>query len=195
MSGVTIRARTGPSSQPGSRVFEWLKSVAAVKDEFSKLRTGRASTALLDHIKVDYYGNPTPLNQAASVTVSDARTLAVTPWEKQLIPVIEKAIRESELGLNPVTAGDVIRIPLPPLTEERRKEMTKLVRAEGENGKVAVRNIRRDANHHLKELLKNKELAEDEEKRALEEIQKLTDEFVAVIDSVVADKEQEILEV
>ena len=144
------------------------KSVEAIREEMAKLRTGRASTALLDHLKVEYYGNPTPLNQVATVSVSDARTLAVTPWDKSVIPRVEKAILESDLGLNPVSAGEVIRIPLPPLTEERRLEMTKLVRAEGENGKVAVRNIRRDANHHLKELLKSKELAEDEEKKALE---------------------------
>ena len=171
------------------------KSVDAVRDELTKLRTGRASTALLDHIKVDYYGNPTPINQAATVSVADARTLAVNPWEKNMVPVIEKAIMESDLGLNPVTAGDVIRIPLPPLTEERRKEMTKLVKAEGENGKIALRNIRRDANHHLKELLKSKELPEDEEKKALDEIQKLTDRYSEQIDSVVHEKEQEIMEV
>lgn len=171
------------------------KSVEAVRDELTKLRTGRASTALLDHLKVDYYGNPTPINQAATVSVADARTLAVSPWEKKMVPVIEKAILESDLGLNPVTAGDVIRIPLPPLTEERRKEMTKLVKAEGENGKVALRNIRRDANQHLKELLKSKELAEDEEKKALDDIQKLTDQYSEKIDHVVHEKEQEIMEV
>jgi len=171
------------------------KSVDAVRDELTKLRTGRASTALLDHLRVSYYGNPTPINQVATVSVADARTLAVNPWEKNMVPVIEKAILESELGLNPVTAGDVIRIPLPPLTEERRKEMTKIVRAEGENGKVALRNIRRDANNHLKELLKNKELAEDEEKRALDDIQKLTDQYSQKIDDVVHDKEKEIMEV
>jgi len=171
------------------------KSVDAVRDELTKLRTGRASTALLDHLKVDYYGNPTPINQVATVSVADARTLAVNPWEKNMVPVVEKAILESDLGLNPVSAGDVIRIPLPPLTEERRKEMTKLVRAEGEAGKVALRNIRRDANNHLKELLKTKELAEDEEKRALDEIQKMTDEFSGKVDQVIHDKEQEIMEV
>lgn len=171
------------------------KSVEAIREDMAKIRTGRASTALLDHLKVDYYGNPTPMNQVATVSVSDARTLAVTPWDKSIIPVVEKSIMESDLGLNPVTAGEVIRIPLPPLTEERRVEMTKLVRGEGENGKVAVRNIRRDANHHLKELLKNKEVAEDEEKKALEDIQRLTDQYVEQIDSVVADKEAEIMEV
>ena len=171
------------------------KSVDAVRDELSKLRTGRASTALLDHLKVDYYGNPTTISQVATVSVADARTLAVNPWEKNMVPVVEKAILESDLGLNPVSAGDVIRIPLPPLTEERRKEMTKLVRAEGEAGKVALRNIRRDANNHLKELLKTKELAEDEEKRALDEIQKMTDEYSGKVDQVIHDKEQEIMEV
>ena len=171
------------------------KSVDAVRDELTKLRTGRASTALLDHLKVDYYGNPTPINQVATVSVADARTLAVNPWEKNMVPVVEKAILESDLGLNPVSAGDIIRIPLPPLTEERRKEMTKLVRAEGEAGKVALRNIRRDANNHLKELLKTKELAEDEEKRALDEIQKMTDEYSGKVDQVIHDKEQEIMEV
>lgn len=171
------------------------KSVEAIREDMAKIRTGRASTALLDHLKVDYYGNPTPMNQVATVSVSDARTLAVTPWDKSIIPLVEKSILESDLGLNPVTAGEVIRIPLPPLTEERRVEMTKLVRGEGESGKVAIRNIRRDANHHLKELLKNKEVAEDEEKKALEEIQRLTDQYVEQIDSVVADKEAEIMEV
>ena len=171
------------------------KSVDAVRDELTKLRTGRASPALLDHLKVDYYGNPTPINQVATVSVADARTLAVNTWEKNMVPVVEKAILESDLGLNPVSAGDVIRIPLPPLTEERRREMTKLVRAEGEAGKVALRNIRRDANNHLKELLKTKELAEDEEKRALDEIQKMTDEYSGKVDQVIHDKEQEIMEV
>lgn len=171
------------------------KSTEAIREEMAKIRTGRASTALLDHLKVEYYGNPTPMNQVATISVSDARTLSVTPWDKSVIPLVEKSIHESDLGLNPVTAGEVIRIPLPPLTEERRVEMTRLVRAEGENGKVAVRNIRRDANHHLKELLKEKEVAEDEEKKALDDIQKLTDRYVEVIDQIVADKEAEIMEV
>jgi len=170
------------------------KSVAAIRDEMARIRTGRASTALLDHLRVEYYGNPTPLNQVATVGVADARTLSVTPWEKAMVPLIEKSIMESDLGLNPVTAGDVIRIPLPALTEERRVEMTKLVRAEGEGGKVAVRNIRRDANNHLRELLKNKEIAEDEEKKALEQSQKLTDRYTEQIDKIVAEKEQEIMD-
>ena len=171
-----------------------VKSVAAIREEMAKIRTGRASTALLDHLRVEYYGNPTPLNQVATVGVSDSRTLSVTPWEKSMVPLIEKSIMESDLGLNPVTAGEVIRIPLPALTEERRVEMTKLVRAEGENGKVAVRNIRRDGNHHLKEMLKNKEIAEDEEKKSLEDSQKLTDQYTEQIDRVVAEKEQEIMD-
>ena len=171
------------------------KSVEAIREEMAKIRTGRASTALLDHLKIEYYGNPTPLNQVATVSVSDARTLAVTPWDKSVIASVEKAILESDLGLNPATAGEVIRIPIPPLTEERRVEMTKLVRAEGENGKVAIRNIRRDANHHLKELLKKKEIAEDEEKKALDQTQNLTDKHVDQLDKIVADKESEIMEV
>lgn len=171
------------------------KSVDMIQDEMRKIRTGRASTALLDHLKVEYYGNPTPLNQVATVSVADARTLAVAPWDKSITSTVEKAILESDLGLNPVTAGEVIRIPLPPLTEERRVEMTKLVKSEGEDGKVAIRNIRRDANNHLKELLKNKEIAEDEEKKALEETQKLTDKHVAQVDEIVAEKEAEIMEV
>ncbi len=171
------------------------KSLEALRSELAKLRTGRASTALLDHLRVEYYGNPTPMNQVATISVEDARTLAVNPWERSMIPVLEKAIQESDLGLNPVTAGDVIRIPLPPLTEERRREMTKLVRAEGEGGKVAIRNIRRDANHHLRDLVKNKELAQDEEKRAQDEVQKLTDSFVADVDALVEEKENEIMEV
>lgn len=171
------------------------KSIEAVSEELAKIRTGRANTSLLDHITVEYYGNPTPLNQVATISVMDARTLSVNPWEKKMVPVVEKAIMESDLGLNPASAGEVIRVPLPALTEERRKEMNKLVRQEGENGKVAIRNIRRDANAHLKELMKNKEIAEDEEKRALDEIQKLTDDSVAKIDQMLADKERQILEV
>lgn len=171
------------------------KSVEAIREEMAKTRTGRASTAILDHLKIEYYGNLTPLNQLASVSVADARTLTVTVWDKSVAPKVEKAILESDLGLNPATAGEVIRIPIPPLTEERRVEMTKLVRAEGENGKVAIRNIRRDANHHLKELLKSKEVAEDEEKKALDDTQKLTDKYVEQVDKLVADKEAEIMEV
>jgi ribosome recycling factor len=171
------------------------KSLENLRTELARLRTGRASPALVEHIKVAYYGNPTPLSQVANVGVADARTLTVTPWDKALVPAIEKAILETGLGLNPVTAGQVIRIPLPPLTEERRREMTKLVRAEGENGRVAVRNLRRDANQHLKALLKDKTIAEDDEKRAQEEIQKLTDRYIAEVDKLVTAKEKEIMEV
>lgn len=171
------------------------KSIESVSEELAKIRTGRANPSLLDHITVEYYGNPTPLNQVATISVMDARTLSVNPWEKKMVPVVEKAILESDLGLNPVTAGEVIRVPLPALTEERRREMNKLVRQEGENGKVAIRNIRRDANAHLKDLLKKKEIAEDDEKRALDEIQKLTDDSVAKVDGMLAEKEKQILEV
>ncbi|MDH3692159.1 MAG: ribosome recycling factor [Gammaproteobacteria bacterium] len=171
------------------------KSLDALRGELAKLRTGRASPVLLSHINVDYYGTPTPIDQVATVAVQDARTLAVTPWEKKMIPVLERAILESDLGLNPVTTSETIRIPLPPLTEERRREMTKLVRAAGENAKIAVRNIRRDALHHLRDLLKKKELSEDEEKRAHDEIQSLTDEIIAEADKVVVAKESEVMEV
>ncbi len=171
------------------------KSVEATRSDMARIRTGRATTALLDHVTVDYYGTPTPVAQVATVSVADARTLSVNPWEKKMVPVVEKAILESDLGLNPVTAGDVIRIPLPALTEERRREMTKLVRSEGENGRVAIRNIRRDALHHVKELLKEKEISQDEDKRAHDRIQSLTDEFVAQIDAVVSEKEQEVMEI
>jgi len=170
------------------------KSLDALRQELTKLRTGRASTALLDHLKVEYYGSEVPLNQAASVAVADARTLTVSTWEKKMVPVIERAILESDLGLNPVTAGEVIRIPLPPLTEERRRDLGKLVKSEGENAKVAVRNIRRDAVNHLRDLLKEKEISEDDEKRQLDHIQKLTDRFVKEIDEVVAAKDHEIME-
>ena len=171
------------------------KSTESVATEFSRIRTGRASTALLDHIQVDYYGSSVPIGQAATVSVGDARTLVIQAWEKNMIPVIEKAIMESELGLNPVTAGEVIRIPLPVLTEERRKEMTKVVRQEGENGKIAVRNIRRDALGDLRELVKEKLIGADDEKRAEAQMQELTDQTVARIDSLVAEKEAEVMEV
>ena len=171
------------------------KSTESVATEFSRIRTGRASTALLDHIQVDYYGSSVPLGQAATVSVGDARTLVIQAWEKSMIPVIEKAIMESELGLNPVTAGEVIRIPLPALTEERRKEMTKVVRQEGENGKIAIRNIRRDALGDLRELVKEKMIGADDEKRAETQMQELTAQSVARIDSLVAEKEAEVMEV
>lgn len=171
------------------------KTVESTRAEMGRMRTGRASVALLDHLQIDYYGTPTPVVQTASVSVADARTLSIQPWDKSLVPLIEKAIMESDLGLNPVTAGEVIRIPIPPLTEERRRDISKLVRSEGEQGKVAIRNIRRDANHHLKDLLKEKEISEDEEKRAQDSVQKLTDKAVTMIEQIVDDKENEVMEV
>jgi len=171
------------------------KSVESLKTELSKLRTGRAHPSLLDHIMVDYYGSQTPLKQVANVAIEDSRTLTVTPWEKQMVPVIEKAIMESDLGLNPNTAGTVIRIPLPPLTEERRKDMIRIVRQEAEGARVAIRNIRRDANSDLKELLKEKEISEDEARHGEERIQKLTDKYVAKVDEVLAVKEKELMEI
>lgn len=171
------------------------KSIESMRGEMAKIRTGRASPALIDHLMVDYYGSATPISQVANISVQDARTLGVQPWEKNMVPVVERAIMEANLGLNPITAGDLIRIPLPPLTEERRKEMVKVAAAEGESGKVAVRNIRRDANNDFKTLLKDKDITEDEDKQAQESIQKLTDKFVAQIDEVVKEKEAEILTV
>ncbi|KPK60627.1 MAG: ribosome-recycling factor [Gammaproteobacteria bacterium SG8_31] len=171
------------------------KSVAAFKDELNKIRTGRAHTSLLDHITVEYYGSEVPLNQVASVGVEDARTLTVAPWEKQMVSVVEKAIMSSDLGLNPATAGMVIRVPLPPLTEERRRDLVKVVRHEAELARVAIRNIRRDAIHHAKELLKEKEITEDEEHRSEDEIQALTDKHVAAVDEILAAKEGELMEV
>ena len=171
------------------------KSVEALGHELSKVRTGRAHANLLDHITVSYYGTDTPLNQVASISVADARTLMVSPWEKKIVPDIEKAIMQSDLGLNPVTAGDVIRVPLPSLTEERRREMTKIVRHEAENTRIAIRNIRRDANHHLKALIEDEHLAKDAEFKAEDEIQKLTDRFIEEVDSVLAEKEKDLMEV
>jgi ribosome recycling factor len=171
------------------------KSLETLKADLGKIRTGRAHAGLLDHIRVDYYGNKSPLNQVANIAVSDARTLSVTPWDKNLAPVIEKAIRESDLGLNPVTAGTIIRVPLPSLTEERRKELGKHIRAEGENARIAIRNVRRDGNHHLKELLKKKLITEDDDKRAEEAIQKFTDRFIAEVDKLVSAKEHDVMQV
>jgi ribosome recycling factor len=171
------------------------KSVDSLKHELMKVRTGRAHASLLDHITLSYYGTDVPLNQAASVSVGDARTLVVSPWEKNMVPVIEKAILTSDLGLNPSTAGNVIRIPLPPLTEERRREMVKIVRHEAEVGRVAIRNIRRDANSDFKELLREKEITEDEDHRAQEEIQKLTDKYIEEVDKLLATKEKELMEI
>ena len=171
------------------------RSVEALRQELGKIRTGRAHARLLDHVTVSYYGSDVPLNQVASITVSDPRTLAVSPWEKKIIPDVEKAIVRSDLGLNPVTGSDVIRVPLPPLTEERRKEMTRVVRQEAEQARIAVRNIRRSANQHLKVLIKEEHLPEDAEKRAEAEIQKLTDRHIARIDSVLEEKEHDLMEV
>ena len=170
------------------------KSIESLRHELAKIRTGRAHPSLLEHVHVDYYGSEVPVGQAASVTVEDARTLAVTAWDKNMVSVIEKAIMTSDLGLNPTTAGTVIRIPLPPLTEERRRELGKVVAHEGENCKIAIRNIRRDANHHIKELLKEKEITEDDERRGEGEVQNLTDQFVRQVDEIVGEKEQELLE-
>ena len=171
------------------------KSLEALRHELAKIRTGRAHPSLLEHVHVNYYGTEVPISQAASVTIDDARTLAVTPWDKSMVQVIEKAILTSDLGLNPNTAGQVIRIPLPPLTEERRVELGKVVHNEGENAKIAIRNIRRDANHHLKELLKAKDISEDDERRAETEIQQITNDAVSRVDEIVAEKEKELLEI
>ena len=171
------------------------KSVEALRQELGKIRTGRAHASLLDHIAVSYYGSDVPLNQVASITVSDSRTLAISPWEKKIIPDIEKAIMRSDLGLNPVTSSDVIRVPLPPLTEDRRKEMTRVVRQEAEQARVAVRNIRRTANQQLKALLKDEHLPEDAEKRAESDIQKMTDLHISKIDSVLTEKEHDLMEI
>lgn len=171
------------------------KSLEALRHELAKIRTGRAHPSLLEHVHVDYYGSEVPISQAASVSVEDARTLSVTPWDKNMVGPIEKAILKSDLGLNPSTAGQVIRIPLPPLTEERRRDLTKVVHTEGENAKIAIRNIRRDANHHFKELLKEKDISEDDERKAEHDIQTVTDVAVKKVDEIVAEKEQELLEI
>jgi ribosome recycling factor len=171
------------------------KSIETLKTDLAKVRTGRAHVGMLDHVQVDYYGTPTHINQVANVTLLDARTIGVQPWEKKMIATVEKAIRESDLGLNPSTQGDVIRVPTPALTEERRKEMVKLVKSEAEDAKIAIRNIRRDANEGLKKLLKDKAISEDDERRAQDDVQKLTDKFVAEVDKLVADKEKEVLTV
>jgi ribosome recycling factor len=171
------------------------KSVESLKTELTKIRTGRAHPSLLDQIQVDYYGAATPINQVANVAVEDSRTLSVTPWEKDMVQKVEKAIMSSDLGLNPATAGTVIRIPMPPLTEERRRDLVKVVKHEAEGARVAVRNIRRDANSDFKDLLKEKEISEDEERKAEENIQKVTDSYIAKIDQVLADKEAELMEV
>lgn len=171
------------------------KSIESLKSELTKLRTGRAHTSLLDHIHVAYYGNDVPLAQVASITVSDPRTLTVTPWEQNMVGPVEKAIIQSDLGLNPATSGKVIRVPLPPLTEERRKDMIRIVRQEGENARVAIRNIRRDANSDFKSLNKEKEITDDEMRQAEDDIQKLTDKYVSQIDKILEDKEKDLMEV
>ncbi len=169
------------------------KSLEALKLDLGKVRTGRAHTGLLDHITVDYYGTPTAIHQVANVNLADARTITVAPWEKKMLNSIEKAIRNSDLGLNPVTVGELIRVPMPSLTEERRRDLTKVVKHEAENARVAMRNIRRDANTHLKDLLKEKKIAEDEERRGQEEIQKLTDRYISEIDKTLQAKEAELM--
>jgi ribosome recycling factor len=170
------------------------KSVESLKGELTKLRTGRAHTSLLEHITVDYYGSEVPINQVANLSVADARTLTVTPWEKQMVAAVEKAIMNSGMGLNPATAGEVIRVPLPPLTEERRKDMIRVVRQEGEGARVAIRNIRRDVLGDIKTLLKEKEITEDDERRAHDDIQKITDKYIAQVDKLLEEKEKDLME-
>jgi ribosome recycling factor len=171
------------------------QSIAAFKNTLTKIRTGRANPAILDTVQVDYYGSMMPIGQVANVSLLDARTISVQPWEKGLAAKIEKAIRESDLGLNPASMGDLIRVPMPPMSEERRKEMTKLVRSEAENAKIAIRNLRRDANEHVKKLVKDKIASEDDQKRAEADVQKVTDKHIAEVDQLVAGKEKEIMEV
>ena len=171
------------------------KSVETLKHDLSKVRTGRAHTGLLDHIQVDYYGSIMPINQVANITLADARTITVQPWEKKMIPIVEKAIRDSDLGLNPATQGDIVRVPMPALTEERRKDLIKVVRHEAENARVAVRNVRRDAIEQLRKLLKDHKVAEDDERHAQVDVQKLTDRYIAEIDKQLAVKEADLLAV
>ena len=171
------------------------KSVQSFKTDLGKVRTGRAHTGLLDHVRVDYYGTPTPINQVAKIVLIDSRTIGVTPFEKKLITTVEKSLREAELGLNPSTSGDTIRLPMPALTEERRKELIKVVKHEAENARVAVRNLRRDANHQLKEALKKHEVSENDERRAQDEVQKMTDRHIAAIEKLLQDKEKELMAV
>jgi ribosome recycling factor len=171
------------------------KAIESFRIDLSKIRTGRANAGLLDHVQVDYYGSLTPLSQVANVTASDSRTLMVTPWEKSMVAAVEKAILVANLGLNPATSGNAIRVPMPALTEERRKELIKVVRAEGEQSKITIRNVRRDANNHLKELVKDKTISEDDERRAGEVIQKLTDKYISEVDSILVDKEKELMEI
>jgi ribosome recycling factor len=169
------------------------KSIDSLRNDLAKVRTGRAHTGLLDHISIDYYGTPTPIPQVANVTLIDARTIGVTPWDKKMAGQVEKAIRDSDLGLNPATMGETVRVPMPALTEERRRDLIKVVHKEAEGARVAVRNVRRDANHHLKELLKQKKVAEDEERRAQEDVQKLTDRYIAEIEKLLQSKEADLM--
>jgi ribosome recycling factor len=171
------------------------KSLESLRNNLARIRTGRAHAGLLDHVQVDYYGSMVPISQVANVTLVDARTIGVSPWEKKMVVAIDKAIRESDLGLNPTVLGELIRVPMPPLSEERRRELTKVVKGEGEDAKVSVRNLRRDANTHLKDLVKQKAISEDDERRGQEDVQKLTDRFVAEIDKMLNAKEQEIMTV
>jgi ribosome recycling factor len=171
------------------------KSLEALKNDLGKVRTGRAHTGLLDHVTVDYYGNPTPISQVANVTLLDARTIGVQPWEKPMVAKVEKAIRDADLGLNPATMGDVIRVPMPMLTEERRKDLIKVVRGEAENARIAIRNLRRDANNALKDALKDKTITEDDERRTQDDVQKLTDRYVAEADKLLVQKEQELMQI
>jgi ribosome recycling factor len=171
------------------------KSIEALKGDLGKVRTGRAHPGILDHVMVDYYGSPMPINQVANVTLVDSRTIGVTPWEKKMVGAVEKAIRDADLGLNPSSQGDLIRVPMPALTEERRKELIKVVRGEAENAKVAVRNIRRDGNGTLKDLLKDKSISEDDERRAQDDIQKLTDRYIAEIDKLLQTKDTDLMAV
>ncbi len=175
--------------------YRMQKSLEALEQELRKLRTGRAHASLLDHVKVSYYGSDVPVNQVASINVADPRTLAVSPWEKKMVPEIEKAILNADLGLNPVTSGDVIRVPLPPLTEERRRDMVRLVRQEAETARVAIRNVRRDANHALKAMVKDKSITEDDDRRAEDAVQKLTDHFVAEVEQILKRKESDLMEI
>ncbi len=186
MSGADIKKSVEQKMQ---------RSIEAFKNDLAKIRTGRAHTGLLDHVQVDYYGSMVPISQVANLTLVDARTIGVQPWEKTMVAKVEKAIREADLGLNPATSGDLIRVPMPPLTEERRRELTKVVKSEGETAKVAVRNLRRDANEQLKKLVKDKEISEDDERRASDDVQKLTDKHVAEIDKLVQAKDAEIMTV
>ncbi|NDC08718.1 MAG: ribosome recycling factor [Oxalobacteraceae bacterium] len=184
-----------PAEVKKSTEHKMQKSIETLKTDLAKVRTGRAHVGILDHVMVDYYGTPTQITQLANLTLLDARTIGVQPWEKKMLAAIEKAIRESDLGLNPATVGDLIRVPTPALTEERRKEMVKLVRGEAEDAKIAIRNIRRDANETLKKLLKDKAISEDDERRTQDEVQKLTDKFVAEVDKLVLEKEKDVMTV